>query len=104
MTPEGKVKELVKKRMQTEFPNSYRFMPVQNGMGAPALDIYFCVSGLFVAVETKRPGGKPTDRQKHTMMQIWGAGGLTYVVDGPASLDAMIINLRHWTITGRPCT
>ena len=93
MTPEGKVKALVKRRMEVAFPNGYRFMPVQNGMGAPALDFYYCINGYFVAIETKAPGKKPTPRQETTMSDITKAGGLAFVVDGLASLDRAIATI-----------
>ena len=35
--------------------------------GAQKLDIMCCREGRFYYLEVKRPGGKPTDRQKNTM-------------------------------------
>lgn len=93
MTPEGKVKALVKRRMAEAFPACYRFMPVQNGMGAPSLDMLYCVEGLFVAIETKAPGGKPTPRQLLTMQEMIRAGALVYTVDGEERLQAAIANI-----------
>jgi hypothetical protein len=62
-------------------------MPVQNGMGAPGLDFFYCIEGMFVAIETKAPGGVATPRQEKTMEQITAAGGLCFVVDGEHSLE-----------------
>lgn len=95
-TPEGKVKDMVRRALaRLVFPGTsrsavYSFMPVQNGMGAPGLDFYLCVNGYFVAIETKAAGKKPTPRQEHTMGQITAANGLTLVVDGKESLDTAI--------------
>ena len=66
LTPEGKVKEQVKRLLRSH--NAYYFMPVQNGMGAPSLDFLICHNGNFLGVETKAPGKKPTKRQEVTMM------------------------------------
>lgn len=101
MTPEGKIKARVKARIATAFPYSYRFMPVQNGMGSPALDFYYCINGQFIAIETKKDTGdifldwdtqwaKATPRQQQTMSEIATASGHTYVVDSESSLDAAI--------------
>jgi hypothetical protein len=79
-TPEGKVKALVKRLFAVAFPNSYRFMPVQYGMGAPSVDLLFCIEGLFVAVETKAPDKQLTTRQAGTLAQIGMAGGMIFVV------------------------
>lgn len=81
-TPEGKIKEIVKKclkKLQDRGFSVYRFMPVQNGMGAPALDFYVCIEGLFVAIETKAPGKTLTARQFKTSEAIAAAGGYVIV-------------------------
>lgn len=83
-TPEGKVKDQVKKVL-AEF-DAYWHMPVQNGMGAPSLDFICCVRGFYFAIETKAPGGKPTPRQEDTMDRIRQAGGKLFVIDGDTSL------------------
>lgn len=83
LTPEGKVKEKVKRLLKKY--NCYYFMPVQTGYGAPTLDILVCAGGVFLAIETKAPGKKPTARQELTISEIRRAGGLTIVVDGDTS-------------------
>ncbi len=89
-TPEGKVKDMVRRTMRQAYPTCYRFMPVQNGMGAPALDFYYCVRGVFVAIETKAPGKKVTPRQQQTIEEIDAAGGIAVVVSDEKSMDAAI--------------
>lgn len=94
LTPEGRVKALVNRRVATFAAQSgdrvYRFMPVQNGMGAPGLDYFFCVNGHFVAVETKVPGKDLTPRQTITQAAIKKAGGRVYVVHNAKECDEMI--------------
>jgi len=94
VTPEGKVKALVKRELAT-LPYKYKFMPVQNGMGDPALDFYCCINGFFVVIETKKPGGKLTPRQQVTAAEIYAARGRVYVVDGPDTLAPVMAALRR---------
>lgn len=85
MTPEGKVKAMVKRNLKT-LAKVYSFMPVQNGMGAPGLDLFNCINGYFVAIETKAKGKTLTPRQEQTKADIEAAGGLVLVVDDFASM------------------
>lgn len=94
MTPEGRVKALVKRALAT-LPRRYHHMPVMNGMGAPALDFWVCVNGYFIGIETKAPGKDATPRQETTMDAVRLAGGRVYVVDGPESCEAMMQELRR---------
>jgi len=87
-TPEGKVKDRVKKLLKS-FPCIYYHMPVQNGMGAPSLDFICCVRGYYLAIETKAPGKKPTPRQELTMEAIAKAGGFVYVVSDDESFTRL---------------
>jgi hypothetical protein len=93
-TPEGKVKALVKRELDT-LPKVYRHMPVMNGMGAPALDFNVCVSGFWVSIETKALGKTLTERQKKTAADIHASGGRVYVIDGPETCAAMMGALRR---------
>lgn len=85
-TPEGKVKDMVRRGL-AKLSHIYKFMPVQNGMGAPALDFFLCAGGWFIAIETKKPGAKPTPRQETTIGEIEEAHGLVFVVDDQESCD-----------------
>lgn len=80
MTPEGKVKEKVKKVLK-EF-GAYYHMPVQNGMGKPSLDFICCHKGRFLAIETKAEKGKLTLRQEATIDEMQKAGAITLVIRG----------------------
>lgn len=80
MTPEGKVKSQVNKLLDR--PGVYRFMPVPSGYGEMTVDYLCCIGGLFVGIETKAPGKKPTGRQENVLRRIRDAGGFTFVIDG----------------------
>ncbi len=91
MTPEGKIKAYLNKRLKEAFGvRCYSFMPVQMGYGASTVDYLLCVCGDFVAIETKAPGKKLTERQLVTMMQVQKAGGQTFVVDSKEKADKVI--------------
>lgn len=79
MTPEGKVKEALKKALKA--CGAYYHFPVQNGMGAPSLDCIVCYKGVYCAIETKASGKKPTARQTVTMEAIRAAGGTALYID-----------------------
>lgn len=90
MTPEGRIKARVNKRLAA-YPAIWKFMPVQMGMGKPALDYLLCVPcglhGRFVVIETKKPGGKMTALQESTAREMRRAGAKVFVVDDDATLD-----------------
>lgn len=92
MTPEGKIKAKANRAL-ARIPNLYRFMPVQMGLGAPALDYYGCAGGWFFAIETKRKGKKLTARQELTKKTIEDAGGVVFVVDDDDTLAACVREL-----------
>lgn len=87
MTPEGKIKEKVKKLLVEH--GAYFFMPVQTGYGKRTLDFLCCIKGRFVAIETKRPGGIPTKLQDIIASEISDAGGVTFVIDSDLMLEAL---------------
>lgn len=86
MTPEGRVKKQVKAALDKLGADCWRFMPVQTGFGAPALDFLLSIRGRFVAIETKAPGKKLTPLQEGTKAAIEAAGGIVLVVWDEGSL------------------
>jgi len=86
-TPEGTVKRAIKKVLNKH--GVYSHMPVQNGMGQRSLDYVCCFRGLYIAIEAKAPGKKPTEQQFKTMAKIRNAGGYAFVVDGPEKVELL---------------
>lgn len=82
MTPEGRIKNSVKKVLAKYGENLDTFWPVQNGMGTPALDCIICYLGHHIEIETKAPGKLPTPRQLITMEKKEKAGAKIFVIDG----------------------
>lgn len=89
------MKDKVRKALKAAL--AYWHMPVQNGMGKPALDFHVCAKGFYAGVETKAPGGKPTARQIITAAEIVKAGGSFFLVDGDTS------ELEAWLANPSPC-
>lgn len=89
MTPEGKVKAQVSKRLKP-IAHLWSFMPVQMGLGKAVLDYLLCIGGKFVAIETKAKGKKLTTRQEHTKAELEAAGAAVFIVDDNASLARAI--------------
>ena len=100
VTPEGKIKAMVVRTL-AQFEASptdvdgfvvsdmYTFWPVPSGFGASSLDCLVCFRGVFIGIETKAPGKKPTPRQKLTIAEISGSGGKVFVIDGEESCKAL---------------
>lgn len=80
MTPEGHVKNEVKKILDTY--KCWYFMPVSNGMGRHGIpDFIVCHAGYFVAIETKANGGTPTALQDRELQRIRMTGGVAIVIN-----------------------
>jgi hypothetical protein len=110
MTPEGRVKRKVTELLKT-FPSVYFFMPVQHGLGASGLDYHCVVGKLFQTsdfiemipiaffIETKKPGGEPTDRQGDFIKERKAKqGARTFVIDEDPSIGKGkgLDELAHW--------
>lgn len=92
MTPEGKVKGVVKRILDDA--GAYYHMPVQNGMGKPSLDFIVCHRGRFIAIETKVAKADPTLRQKMTMDEMQAAGAIVLVIRGTGDTETLGILKR----------
>lgn len=90
-TPEGKVKDKVKKLLR-EY-GAYQFWPVQMGMGAAGLDCHAYISqGEFAEaffVEVKKYDAAPTLRQQMLIDEHIGRGARCFVIDNDLSLDQL---------------
>jgi Holliday junction resolvase len=80
MTPEKKVKTKVKSILDKV--GAYHCMPSTGGYGASGVpDIIACYKGLFVGIECKANGGKPTALQRKHLKDIQTAKGFSIIVD-----------------------
>lgn len=99
MTPEGAVKEKVKKCFAVHgifpaakagsFPENaqgWYFMPVSSGHGVSGVpDFLGHHRGRFFGIETKAPGRKPSGFQALQIAAIRASGGAMFVIDGDLS-------------------
>ena len=97
-TPEGKVKDMIRKVLKEfdedriERYNNFdyhvgtlkQFWPVPSGYGASDIDCIVCYYGQYISIEAKAPRKKPKPRQEETLAETIGAGGLIFVIDGLA--------------------
>ena len=82
MTPEGRVKDKVKKVIAKHGKYVFSRWPVSNGMGQPTLDCYGCVCGFAFFIETKAEGEELTPRQALTASEMNDANGTVFVIAG----------------------
>jgi pantoate kinase len=89
MTPEAKVKAKVKKTLLEI--GAYYAMPIGSGYGnAGVPDFLVCYKGIFVGIECKANGNKPTALQLKNLADIESAGGLAFIID-----ENNVANLRN---------
>lgn len=80
-TPEGRIKKKITSLLNSYGDQVYYFMPVPSGYGRRTVDYLVCICGLFVAIEAKREGGKPTGFQEQVLKDVTKAGGMSMVID-----------------------
>lgn len=79
-TPEGKVKDKVKRLFKAM--DVYYAMPATGGYGASGVpDFLVCLKGKFIGVECKAGKGKPTALQLKNLAEIEASGGIAVVVN-----------------------
>jgi hypothetical protein len=110
-TPEGKVKDRVKKLLnfygiftaqqaqkilddETSIAviEGYFHCPVVNGMGEPTLDFVGCYHGKFFAIETKAHNKQMTERQQNTALVMNFAGGAVFLINDETGVEP----LKQW--------
>jgi hypothetical protein len=102
-TPEGRVKEHVKKVLKAN--DIWYFMPAANGYGKVGVpDFICCWDGKFLAIETKAPGKRDqtTANQKMQILQIQTANGWAIVVDDAQQLIDFINVIKEMRCLNPP--
>ena len=81
-TPEGKVKDQVKKVLKSYGDQVWYFLPVSAGFGVHGIpDFIVCACGHFMGIECKADATKrPTTRQQFVLSSIAQAEGTTLVI------------------------
>lgn len=94
-TPEGRVKDDVKKRLKQH--DIWYFCPMQNGFGVVGIpDFICCINGHFLAIETKAPGktNNTTPNQDRVIKEIREHWGTVLIIDDVEILDMYIKGLK----------
>lgn len=80
MTPEGKVKEKVKRILKAH--GVWYTMPRGTAVGSAGIPDLLCLcKGMFFAIETKAGNNKPTALQTMTLRAIEEHGGRSFVIN-----------------------
>ncbi len=91
MTPEGSVKEAIKRALRRR--GAWWYMPVPYGYGTAVLDFIVCHRGRFYAIEAKAPGKRPTRRQLGVIETLRAHGARVTVIDNAETADTHIAEL-----------
>lgn len=83
MTPEGKVKKFIDKYMKEHFPEAWKYNPPGGAFGKAGVpDKLFLYKGVFIAIEAKAEGGKPTALQMKNLNELKAQGAIAAIVKG----------------------
>lgn len=83
MTPEGKVKQFIKKFMLLHYPDAWQYCPMGGPYGKGGVpDFLYLHKGLLIAIEAKADRGVVSESQKQQMKLITENGGICAVVRG----------------------
>lgn len=107
-TPEGRVKDAIKKALKNHHPDSFFFLPVSNGMGRHGIPDFVCCIpveitqdmvgqkiGMFAGIEAKTATGKVSALQAACLNEIGEAHGATSVIRGSEFADLAVKDLRY---------
>lgn len=87
MTPEGKVKQKIKKVLAKH--DLWQYWPVPSGFGRRTVDALCLYYGRFFVIEAKRPGKEPTALQARELEDIKKKGGVAFVIDNDEGVQAL---------------
>lgn len=105
-TPEGRVKDAIRKAFKEYHPDAFTFLPAAGVMGSNGIPDFVCcvpleitpdmvgqTVGIFAGVEAKTMRGKVSDLQRDKLNKIAEAAGVACLVWGSDEAPAKISNL-----------
>lgn len=98
-TPEGRVKQMIRRVLNSYGHGIHYEMPVPSAFGSRTVDFLVCAWGVFVAIEAKAGKNEVTLRQKEYLKSVSTAGGVALVVrdDGEEWLRHVLDELKAFT-------
>lgn len=105
-TPEGRVKDAIRKAFKEYHPDAFTFLPAAGVMGSNGIPDFVCcvpleitpdmvgqTVGIFAGVEAKTMRGKVSDLQRDKLNKIAEAAGVACLVWSSDEAPAKISNL-----------
>lgn len=106
-TPEGRVKDEIKKQLDHWHPDAFRYLPVSNGMGRHGIPDFVCCIpveitedmvgkkiGMFAGIEAKTVKGKLSPHQSQCLDEISEAYGANTVIYGSEDAEAKVAGVK----------
>jgi hypothetical protein len=82
-TPEGKIKNWVKKELLKKYPRAWIYNAPGGRFGRKGVpDLLCCIDGLFVAIEVKTDKGSVSPTQKHELGLLVKSSAIAAVIKG----------------------
>lgn len=107
-TPEGRVKDAIRKAFKEYHPDAFTFLPAAGVMGSNGIPDFICcvpleitpdmvgqTVGIFAGVEAKTMRGKVSDLQRDKLNKIAEAAGVACLVWSSDEAPAKISNLLN---------
>lgn len=98
MTPEGKVKQFVTKRLKEAFPNAFKYCPIGGRWSKSGLpDFIYLIQSVFVGIETKAEGNRATPLQLNILHKLADQGAVVAIVTGKdeSKMSKLIIEIKR---------
>jgi hypothetical protein len=96
MTPEGKIKTLVKEFL-SNYGDIWRFAPMSFGYGRRGIpDIIGCYEGKFFSIETKAGSEKMKPWQERENAAIVDAGGKVFRFGQNYGIEDFKLEFKEW--------
>ena len=111
-TPEGRVKDAIRKAIKAHHPEAFSFLPASGVMGSNGIPDFICcvpmeitqdmvgeTVGIFAGIEAKTMKGKVSDLQRDKLNKIADSAGVARLVWGSDDANGKIETLLEYVNT-----
>lgn len=96
MQPERKLVQKIQRYLDGEGARCFKIHGGDNPFQEAGIpDLLCCWRGLFIALEVKLPGEKPSPKQASILRQIERSGGVARVVTSVMEVERLLRSLRR---------